>query len=85
MASMRSSVDLPAPFGPISATASPARTTNETLERASSVGLATGWSNARHPESAGGKNLSMDSTVMTRESFTGPVIPAFPGGIQVPH
>jgi hypothetical protein len=85
VASRRSRVDLPAPFAPISATASPAPTEKETPERALSVGFATGWSNARDLESAGGKYFSMDPTAITRESVTRPVIPALAERIQFRH
>ena len=61
---MRSSVDFPAPFGPTIATASPGWTEKEIPASARSVGRATGCSNARQPERAGGKYFSSDSTKM---------------------
>jgi hypothetical protein len=61
---MRSNVDFPAPFGPTIATASPGVTEKETPARAHSVGRVMGWSKARQPDWAGGKNFWSEETAI---------------------
>ena len=70
VASTRRSVDFPAPFGPTIATASAGWTEKEIPASALSVGRATGCSKARHPERAGGKYFSSDSTKMAGADIT---------------
>ena len=59
---MRSSVDLPAPFAPSKASASPGRTSKEIPARAATLGFSKGCRNARQPLRAGGKNFSRFAT-----------------------
>src|SRR5580704_11170173 len=67
---MRNSVDLPAPFGPTIATASPCWTKKEIPARARSLRRAMGCSSARHPECAGGKYFSSASTEIAGDGIT---------------
>src|SRR5580693_3987420 len=66
---MRSSVDLPAPFAPSSASASPGRTSKEIPARATTLGFSNGWRKARQPLRAGGKDFSRFATLIAA-SFT---------------
>ena len=78
---MRSSVDLPAPFGPTIATASPDATANEIPASARSVGLEIGCSKLRQPERAGGKNFSSEDTAISSAGIV-VVITELLGAIQ---
>lgn len=67
---MRSSVVLPAPLVPSSATASPGFTRSETPRRAGTVAAAKGCAKERQPLKAGGKYFSRESTVMAASGTT---------------
>src|SRR5277367_5335608 len=68
---MRKSVDLPAPLGQTSATASPRATEKEIPASAHWVARVKGSSIARQPEIAGGKYFSRPSTMIACSCVTG--------------
>ena len=70
VAKIRSSVDLPAPFAPSSARASPWRTSKERPDRATAVGFSNGCKNVRQPLRVGGNDFSTDSIAMAASSGT---------------
>src|SRR5580692_5672363 len=67
---MRRSVDLPAPFAPSSATASPGRTSKEIPARATTDGFSKGCRKARQPLRAGGKDFWRLSTLIAASGTT---------------
>lgn len=61
---MRSKVDLPAPFAPNNANASPGRASRDIPPRATTEGFSKGCKRARQPLRAGGKDFSRSSIRM---------------------
>src|ERR1700722_16200698 len=68
---MRRSVDLPAPFAPSSASASPSRTSKERPAKATAVGFSNGCKNVRQPLRVGGNSFSRDSMAIAGSGTQG--------------